>query len=496
MDTTFKRGDKVKIISVMETFCSPSLLESVGTVVKVNNLNESFTSYFVEMEDGFEFWFEEDNLELFYDNTMENTMTFEDYPEVRYMPVSTTGVNVVLGSEHKMITNNVQEVIEVLKEYKRSYENACEHSYSDKHCEVGYDGCLCLEDAYENLLKALDPYRRWNLEGVLDRDNEGNFFLGGYKTPIPETLANLIIDYQENGFDSEPLVRFWENVLLNPDQEVRDRIMQYIDRYGITITNDGYMVLYKVVKIQQEALSDSELVGFVASEYMKRKSWGKNPADYYVYDLDEEITLPNNHTAGPGYYVSTMEEIEDDLPFSEEVFQPLGTLQELYENLDDLKSDETRSVYTDKYSGTMDYDLGVAESMPREECDSDPKSACSVGLHVGSKEYIDWYRSHANNEAIMATIVAPQHVVCIPDDHDLAKIRTCEFYPYALMEVVEDKNGHTTWEEVEGSFIDIDYSPLDEDSLEEMLDNLDNGWNNEDVQNDQLDVIKSRLIEL
>jgi hypothetical protein len=430
------------------------------------------------------------------------TASFDDYPQVKYMPAGNQAINVIVNGNHYFRSTNVDEIKEAAKEYKRAYDNACSLSDqgSEFPCTVPTNDCICLRDAYENLMGALSPYERWNFEGILDKDNEGNFFLGGYNTPIPDPLKDLILEYQEEGFDTEPLVNFWEKLLLNPNEQVRENLMEFIRRYGITITDEGYILTYKVVRTKQENTYDEDLAGFVATEYVKRKNWGKNPADYYVYDLDVEITLPNNHTAGPGLYVSTMEEMplafwdEEDDQASLAV-GPINDLESLHENIDELQRGPERTVYTDKYSGTKDYRLGEVHGEPREECDPDPARACSTGLHTGAKEYVDWYSSYRDDEAIMACLTSPEKVVCVPEDHDFAKIRQSEFFALGLMEQEED--GH--WSQLDDAYFQEDYNEYDREELQRRLDDLEMGDTNEeddDIVEDQKKVIEDRLVEL
>lgn len=80
---------------------------------------------------------------------------------------------------------------------------------------------------------------------------------------------------------------------------------------------------------------DDELTKFVNNKYVEIQDSNKNPEDYYVYFLGEEITLPNDHTAGPGFYMTTMEEIpkteEDDrgMVYFPDAIEPISNLQEL-----------------------------------------------------------------------------------------------------------------------------------------------------------------------
>ncbi len=78
----------------------------------------------------------------------------------------------------------------------------------------------------------------------------------------------------------------------------------------------------------------------------------------------------------------------------------------------------------DKYSETIKYEDGEVIEINRSECDDDPDSACSIGLHCGSKEYIKWYGSHG--DVVIACLVDPKDVVVVPKDHSYQKIRLCK----------------------------------------------------------------------
>lgn len=416
---------------------------------------------------------------------------FDEYPKVKYMPAGSS-VNVVVGNSMRMITENVDEVIEAVKEYQRAYENACELSSWDNIYEVcltaGVD-CICLEDAYDNLISAMSPYERFNLQGIIDKDSEGQYFLGGYSTPIPEILAELILEYEDNGLDTDPLVKFWEKALLNPNDQAREDLMQYITDYGIVITDEGYMLLYKYVVDKEIADPDEDLVSFVSTEYVRRKGWGKNPSDYFVYNFDLPVTLPNNHEVDEGLYVSKMplDDMEVKCDVGEEEY--VGNLQELYDDLENLKGDTSTTVYTDWYSGTMNYELGETHSVPREECDPDISRGCSTGLHVGSYDYVSGFAPMG--ATVQACLVSPTDVVAIPK-HDNSKIRTCKFHSLGLMDTSEEN-----WE-LEGSYFEESFTEYTEDDLNSMLDDLHNRslFEDSDLVEDQIEVVEQRLIEL
>jgi hypothetical protein len=70
---------------------------------------------------------------------------------------------------------------------------------------------------------------------------------------------------------------------------------------------------------------------------------------------------------------------------------------------------------------TNKYVVGSEHSMPRNEVDDDPRSACSHGLHVGGYNYVASFLG----ERLIGVIVDPADVVSIPYDSAFGKIRCC-----------------------------------------------------------------------
>jgi len=429
----------------------------------------------------------------------------DEFPSVRFQRAGDQFITVILrysngttSSETYRKRENVEDIAEAAKEYestRKEYENT-----DSLNQTLGFREEV--EEAYDNLLQLVEPYKRFEVQGILEKDNQGNYFLGGYNTPIPETMADLIVEHQEAGLDIDHLVEFWKKCLLNPNDQAREDLFKYINNHGIVITDNGYMVLYKAVTTKNKRVPDDDLAQFVGAEYLKRKNWGKNPADYYVYEAEEEIILPNNHTV-EGLFVSKMPalRIRDDVSVSEpngngwtvkQVVNRLGTLEELHDDVNQL-SRESETVYTDKHTQTFEYNLGEAHSMPREECDSNPSRGCSRGLHCGSYDYVKNFGHSPSRDVIQAVLVNPMHVVAIPH-HDSSKIRTCEFYAYGIME--RDEDG--VWHELETEYFEEDYEAHEEEDLEERLSEISGSLvvQDSDLEEDQVNAAQDRLVDL
>jgi len=415
---------------------------------------------------------------------------YSDFPKASWMRAGDKFVTVTLrdsngttSSDQYRKTENVQDVIDVVKNYESKRQNACTQSpdhIDSKDCEDGFyptPDCKCLQDAYEEMIQVLEPYKRYAVEGILERDNAGNYFFGGYNTPIPEAMAELIKEYYEDDLDISPLVEFWKKALLNPDERARQDLFDFISEYGITITDNGYMILYKAVTTKNKRVPDDDLAQFVGGEGLKRKNRGEDLSEYAVYEDADGLLFVGQEDL----------QLEFDRDY-------IGNLQDLFENRDTI-SRESETVMTDKHTQTFEYNLGEAHSMPREECDNDPAIGCSRGLHVGSYDYVSSFGHSPSRDVIQAVLVNPMHVVAIPN-HDNSKIRTCEFFSYGIME--RDDDG--VWHELETQYFEEDYENEEMDALEERLEELN--WTSptsaedNEAYEDQVQAAQERLVDL
>lgn len=83
--------------------------------------------------------------------------------------------------------------------------------------------------------------------------------------------------------------------------------------------------------------------------------------------------------------------------------------------------------FMDSHSGTYDNSPGNVVKMPREDVVENPNQACSSGLHVGVKQYVDGF----SGTRTVIVKVDPRNVVSVPYDYGHQKMRTCEYYVVA-----------------------------------------------------------------
>jgi len=81
-----------------------------------------------------------------------------------------------------------------------------------------------------------------------------------------------------------------------------------------------------------------------------------------------------------------------------------------------------RSDYTDGHTGKVDNRPGVVNKMARNKVSDDPRTPCHYGFHVGAYGYAGTF-----SQRTVICKVDPEHVVCVPYDHNGEKMRVCEY---------------------------------------------------------------------
>lgn len=249
---------------------------------------------------------------------------------------------------------------------------------------------------------------------------------------LPEDLAIAILEAEEND-DVELLstyLNFWTLCSLNPGSRARTNLFWFLNRYGMTISSSGLFIAYRNVILKSESSEfDSSWVKFITDSFsyirFKRK---QSPKKYYL-GLDED-----------GEKVCGTDESK--------IHEVKGNLFEMYESLSDEKS-TSAPVYTDGRTKTFTIRIGVPVSMPRSECDPNQDNTCSDGLHVAGKS---WLQSNYFGDTGLRVLVNPADVVAVPPKDNYGKMRTCAYYPVAVVDF--DENGRIIDEGIENGFED------------------------------------------
>lgn len=147
-------------------------------------------------------------------------------------------------------------------------------------------------------------------------------------TPLEPALANHLLRMLEEGFDARPFGKFINHLMTNPSNRSVTQLYLFIERNGMTIDEDGFVVGYKGV----------------------------------------------------------------------------------------------RSDLTDCHTGKFDNSPGNVHTMPRNQVDDDPDSACSTGFHFGAWSYASGF-----GPRVVLVRANPRDIVSVPKDSDAQKVRCCRY---------------------------------------------------------------------
>jgi len=272
--------------------------------------------------------------------------------------ITPNDVTVIIDGKHKRIRKDSPDaelVIALVKQY-----NSC-NILTER------------EDIVTKIEELCNPAKKieFNSDGRFEFDGNSAMYLKGTSDPIPEFLAKKLLEYIDKGLNVEALVNFWKSTLLNPDKGVRQQLFGFLEHNGHPITDKGYFLAYKAVKVARkyDAETGEEVVSI---------RYDENTGERIEETLNQSMTFKPYHSGAHGMTVKVGEPI----------------------------------------------------TMPREECDSDPEVTCSAGLHVGSMEYVHDFGYSSG--VILEVLVSPRNVVAVPTDYNNTKMRTCEYYPIAI----------------------------------------------------------------
>ncbi len=78
------------------------------------------------------------------------------------------------------------------------------------------------------------------------RIEHGIVFYNGYE--VQNTLTNRIVEFLKKGHAVEPLVLFFENLMLNPSRHSVEQLHNFLEHYSLPLTEDGHFLAYKRVR--------------------------------------------------------------------------------------------------------------------------------------------------------------------------------------------------------------------------------------------------------
>ena len=216
--------------------------------------------------------------------------------------------------------------------------------------------------------------------------------------------SSELIDYEQLDKLKEEynsLLMFTYKLLLNPLKESREQLLNFIKKNDIKITSYGNLVLYRAC--WESKNEDTELIRFVAKEYLKIKAWKKSPKNYTVASrLGNYKLLLNNEIP------------KDDNPY----WENQGNLAELYSKLPEMQS-KGKQYYSDH--GKKKIVIGDIYKIDDKDVNLDANVCAAGGLHCASYDYD--YSGFGDTNLIV--LVNPSKTITVPT-YDFSKMRVSE----------------------------------------------------------------------
>lgn len=248
---------------------------------------------------------------------------------------------------------------------------------------------------------------------------------------LPADFITKILSIEKSGDKDElqKYINFWRLISLNPDSRVRDNIFWFIRRWGMEISQAGFIICYRNVDVKNEGkFTDEQIEALIESYYLNK----------YLHKLD------------PALLASPLE--------------GYTSLEEAYNKV--VNEQQGSAVYTDNYTHSFQIQIGKPVTMDRRKCNSNQEDSCSYGLHVGAK---GWLKNNYCGKVTLQALVNPANVVAVPTIDNYGKMRTCEYLPTGICHFENDVL-------IEPSVsIETDIKYLSEVSYDGQINNIDDG---------------------
>lgn len=131
-------------------------------------------------------------------------------------------------------------------------------------------------------------------------ENNGMQVINGQVTldgkPLPNSLNQRILEFMEQGLPFEPLIKFWENLRLNPSFNSKQMLYSFLEHNGHPLTEDGHFIAYRGVT---ENFKD-----------MHTRTFDNSPGSVCEMPREDVDDNPNN-TCSTGLHVASFKYASD-----------------------------------------------------------------------------------------------------------------------------------------------------------------------------------------
>lgn len=215
-------------------------------------------------------------------------------------------------------------------------------------------------------------------DGVDDFEvKDKNVFFKGVNIAIPSLIVAAFVEILEemkSKFSTEhtnieqeyqSLKAFTTKLLLNPIEESRETLLNFVRENNIQLTASGNMVLYR--RIVSKGKKDKSYIHFITESYIKVKHQKQSPKNYNVgKDENGELSIYHNK--------------------SSKNWELVGNLYDLYQSL----GEETTNTFTDNHTKSYDIKIGQVYKINEEEIQLNRNGSCGGLLHACNPEEFNY----------------------------------------------------------------------------------------------------------
>lgn len=322
----------------------------------------------------------------------------------------------------------------------------------------------------EALIAFMDPYyalrKKWEGKENIEILN-GQVCVKGIPIPVPEKLLE-----QMDEFNEECLLNFWTLAALNPNEEARDKLLEYVERNGYYITKNGMLVTFRRANGQKDAVINGmdindRMMAFVLKQHAKVKAWKKAPSNYQIWARGTEyLMLPVDTDPLEGdVLVGNMADIytdimEDKTSIATKELEDVDKIYWAQHGGTDPFYFDGLEVDSQEVGGTY-YAINHETRLDRRYCDESSEHACSAGLHTGTPDFVNGGGFGSN---ILVCLINPADVCAIPYS-DMHKMRSAALYPIA--EITQEEL--TNFDYSAAEYVDHEYAAMSKDIIKDMI---------------------------
>ena len=238
------------------------------------------------------------------------------------------------------------------------------------------------------------------------------FYLKGINLVLPDIIINSFIELKKASKEDEfsALEIFWHWTALNPIENSRNDLFNFIKNNDVKLTSNGLLELYRRVN---KVAADTTFPEFVSNSWLKTKAYKKSPKNYVVAlnDEGEYVLIHLDKIIQTGFLLE-------------------GNLDELYHNM--KESDD--NFYTDNHTKKKEIRIGQVYKEDEDNIDLDNTKDCSRGLHAGAMSFLfDGF-----GDTGVLVLINPMFVRSVPTSYT-NKMRVSEMMIVAKLDIDDYK---------------------------------------------------------